>query len=68
MDLRRPVPYVAHIQGLVKRTLGLVKKQLKVLLAYTSGTPLTLVQVSHLLSQVTAFINQHPLVVGFLTT
>ena len=51
MDLRRPVPYAAHRQGLVERNLGLV------LLAATLGTPLTRVQASHLLSQATAFIN-----------
>ena len=57
MDLRRPVPYAAHRQGLVERNVGLVKKQLRVMLAATSGTPLTRVQASHLLSQATAFIN-----------
>ena len=33
MDLRKPVPYAAHRQGLVERNVGLVKKQLKILLA-----------------------------------
>ena len=33
------------------------------MLAATSGTPLTRVQASHLLSQATAFINRRPLVV-----
>ena len=63
MDLRKPVPYAAHRQGLVERNVGLVKKQLKILLAPTSGTPLTRTQASHLLSQATAFINRRPLVV-----
>jgi len=63
MDLRQPVPYAAHRQGLVERNVGLVKKQLKILLAPTSGTPLTRTQASHLLSQATAFINRRPLVV-----
>jgi len=63
MDLRKPVPYAAHRQGLVERNVGLVKKQLKILLAPTAGAPLTRTQASHLLSQATAFINRRPLVV-----
>ena len=63
MDLRQPVPYAAHRQGLVERNVGLVKKQLKILLAPTSGTLLTRTQASHLLSQATVFINRRPLVV-----
>ena len=60
MDVRTPVPYAAHRQGLVERNVGLVKKQLKILLAPKSGTPLTRTQASHLLSQATAFINRRP--------
>ena len=63
MDLRTPVPYAAHRQGLMERNFGLVKKQLNILLAPTSRTPLTRTQASHLLSQATAFINRRPLVV-----
>ena len=56
-------PYAAHRQGLVERNVGLVKKQLRVMLAATLGTQMTRVQVSQLLSQATAFINRRPLVV-----
>ena len=52
MDLRKPVPYAAHRQGLVERNVGL-----KILLAPTSRTSLTRIQASHFLSQEKAFIN-----------
>ena len=74
MDLRRPVPYASHRQGLVERNVAMAKKQLRVMLAPTGGTPLTRVQASNLLSMACCFINKRPLVVmgasdelGYLT-
>ena len=50
MDLRRPVPYALHRQGLVGRNVSMAKKQLKIMLAPRGGTPLTRVQAANLLS------------------
>ena len=75
MDLRRPVPYASHRQGLVEINVSLAKKQLKVILAPRGGTPLTRVQAANLLSMACSFINKRPLIVmgaldglGYLTT
>ena len=73
MDLRRPVPYASHRQGLVERNVSMAKKQLKIMLAPRGGT-LTGVQAANLLSTVCSFINKRPLLVmgasdglGYLT-
>ena len=74
IDLSRPVPYASHRQGLVERNVAMTKKQLKVMLAPSGGTPLTRIQASNLLSMACCFINKRPLVVmgasdglGYLT-
>ena len=74
IDLRRPVPYAWHNQGLVERNVAMTNKQLKVMLAPRGGTPLTRVQVANLLSMACSFMNKRPLVVmgasdglGYLT-
>ena len=74
MDLRRPVPYASHRQGLVERNVAMTKKQLKIMLAPRGGAPLTRVQAANLISMACSFINKRPLVVmgaadglGYLT-
>ena len=64
MDLRRPVPFASHIQGLVERSVAMTKKQLKIMMASRGGTPITRVQAANLLSMACSFVNKKPLVMG----
>ena len=39
MDLRRPVPFASHRQGPIERSVAMIKKQLKVMMAPRGGLP-----------------------------